>query len=109
MRYAIAVDGDHVASHFGRCESYVLVDIHAGTEVARRELANPGHEPGLLPRLLNDEGVAYVVAGGAGPRAITLMHELNITAYVGVSGPVDEVIEQIGAGELEAGESTCEH
>ncbi|MFO8081359.1 MAG: NifB/NifX family molybdenum-iron cluster-binding protein [Armatimonadota bacterium] len=109
MRYAIAADGDQVASHFGRCERYVIVDIANDIEVAREDLANPGHEPGLLPRLLNEEGVAYIVAGGAGPRAINLMAELNIGVYVGISGPIDEVIERIAAGELEPGESTCEH
>ncbi len=109
MRYAIAADGDQVAPHFGRCERYVIVDIADGAEVAREEMENPGHEPGLLPRLLNEEGVAYVVAGGAGPRAVNLMGELNIGVYVGVSGAVDDVIEQIITGDLESGESTCEH
>jgi len=109
MRYAIASDGDSVAPHFGRCERYVVVDIHDGAEVAREDLDNPGHEPGLLPRLLNEEGVAYVVAGGAGPRAINLMQELNIGVYVGVSGTIDDVIEEIAAGDLEPGESACEH
>lgn len=109
MRYAIAADADQVAPHFGRCERYVLVDVHDGAEAAREELPNPGHEPGLLPRLLNEEGVAYVVAGGAGPRAINLLRELNIGIYVGVSGPIDEVVDEIIAGELEPGESACEH
>ena len=109
MRYAVATDGNQVAPHFGRCEKYVIVDIANGREVERYELENPGHEPGLLPRLLNDEGVAYVVAGGAGPRAINLMAELNIGVYVGVSGAIDEIIEKIAASELETGESACEH
>jgi predicted Fe-Mo cluster-binding NifX family protein len=109
MRYAIAADGDHVAPHFGRCERYVIVDVTDGEVVAREHLENPGHEPGLLPRLLNEEGVAYVVAGGAGPRAVNLMDELNIGVYVGISGKIDEVIEQIAADELEPGESACEH
>ncbi|MFW6156051.1 MAG: NifB/NifX family molybdenum-iron cluster-binding protein [Armatimonadota bacterium] len=109
MRYAIAADGEQVATHFGRCERYVIVDIANCVEVARETLENPGHEPGLLPRLLNEEGVAYVVAGGAGPRAINLMAELNIEVFVGISGPIDEVIERIVSGELEPGESACEH
>lgn len=109
MRYAIAADEDQVAPHFGRCERYVMVDLNNGAEVAREDLENPGHEPGLLPRLLNEEGVAYVVAGGAGPRAINLMGELNIGVYVGVSGTIDDVIAEIAAGGLQSGESMCEH
>lgn len=109
MRYAIAADGNEVAPHFGRCEKYVIVDIANGEDVGRYDLENPGHEPGLLPRLLNDEGVAYVVAGGAGPRAISLFRELNIGVYVGISGSIDEVIDKTAAGELDPGESACEH
>lgn len=109
MRYAIAADADRVAPHFGRCERYVLVDINDGEQVAREELPNPGHEPGLLPRLLNEEGVAYVIAGGAGPRAVNLMAEMNIGVFVGISGSVDDVIGELTAGDLEPGESTCEH
>jgi len=109
MRYAIAADGDQVAPHFGRCERYVMVDITGGAEVAREDLLNPGHEPGLLPRLLNEEGVAFVVAGGAGPRAVSLLGELNIGVFLGTSGAIDEVVAQIASGELQPGESTCEH
>ncbi len=109
MRYAIAADGSQVAPHFGRCERYVLVDITGGAEVAREELLNPGHEPGLLPRLLNEEGVAFVVAGGAGPRAVGLLEEMNIGIFMGVDGPIDEVVADIIADELQPGESTCEH
>ncbi len=109
MRYAIAADGDQVAPHFGRCEHYVLVDITGGAEVAREDLLNPGHEPGLLPRLLNEEGVAFVVAGGAGPRAVSLLAELNIGVFFGASGAIDEIIARVASGELQPGESTCEH
>ena len=109
MRYGIAANGPDVAPHFGRCERYVIVDIANGAEVAREELANPGHEPGLLPRLLNEEGVAYVVAGGAGPRAVNLLAEMNMGIFVGIAGSVDAAIEKIIKGELEPGESTCEH
>lgn len=109
MRYAIAADADMVAPHFGRCERYVLVDIANGVEVSRQEMANPGHEPGLLPRLLSEEGVAFVVAGGAGPRAVNLLAELNIGVFLGVTGTIDEIVARIATGELQPGESTCEH
>jgi DNA-binding PadR family transcriptional regulator len=87
MRYAIAADGDRVAPHFGRCERYVLVDVHGGLRRSRaRSWLNPGHEPGLLPRLLNEEGVACVVAGGAGRALSGSSPRLNMGIFVGVSG-----------------------
>jgi len=109
VTYAIAADGKRVATHFGRCEKYVLVDIDGGRESGRRVLSNPGHEPGLLPRLLSRHEVSYVVAGGAGPRAVGLLGELGIGVHIGVFGPVEDVIRQIAAGELPSGENACEH
>lgn len=109
MRYAIATDGEQVWAHFGRCSQYLLVDIDDGEVVDRLFVDNPGHEPGLLPRFLHQYGVDCVVAGGAGQRAVNLLGELGISLYVGVEGPIDEVVEGLRTGELATGESTCEH
>ena len=107
--YAIAADGEVVAPHFGRCERYMLVEITDGRETARRELDNPGHEPGLLPRLLAEHGVHYVVAGGAGPRAVALLNRLNIGFLPGVTGEIETAVADLVAGHLETGASICEH
>jgi len=109
MRYAIAVERDQVAAHFGRCERYELADIEGDQVVARQALANPGHEPGFLPRYLKEHGVQVVVCGGAGPRAVDLLAQLGVGISTGVSGGVDQVIAAIANGELISGESTCEH
>jgi len=109
VRFGIAVDGDQVAPHFGRCERYELVDIEDGEVLRREATTNPGHEPGLLPRLLDEAGVGYIVCGGAGPRAVALLGQFGIELIVGVSGPLDEVIQKLTGGELAAGDSTCEH
>lgn len=109
MRYAIATDGEQVAPHFGRCERYTVVDIEAGEERARYDLPNPGHQPGLLPRLLDEHDVDELVAGGAGPRAVSLLGNLDIGVCVGVTGPVQDVVGQIASGKLEGGENICEH
>ena len=109
MRYAIAADADQVSPHFGRCERYELVDVDDGQVVARGALANPGHEPGLLPRLLKESGVQVLVCGGAGPRAVNLLAELGIGMFAGVSGNVEDAVAAILRGELIGGESTCEH
>ncbi len=109
MRYAIAVDGDQVSPHFGRCEQYVLIDVADGEVAGRRALPNPGHEPDRLPRLLAEHGVNGVVAGGAGRRAMGLLTEMGIPLCLGVSGTVEDAIAAIAAGTLAPGESTCEH
>lgn len=109
MKLAIAADGTEVAAHFGRCEKYVLAEIEDGEVGAREDMANPGHEPGRLPRMLHDLGVDCIAAGGMGPRAVNLFAQLGIQPIVGVSGSVDDCLAAAAAGELEAGETTCHH
>ncbi len=109
MRYAIATDGGQVAPHFGRCERYLLVDVDDGEVIRSEEIPNPGHAPGLLPRLLAQHRVNTVVAGGAGPRAVQLLADLGIDVCLGVSGSVEDVLAGIADGTLEPGQSACEH
>jgi len=109
VRFAIAVDADQVAPHFGRCERYELAEIEGGEVTGRESMVSPGHEPGLLPRLLSEAGADCVVCGGAGPRAVNLLGQVGIELVMGVGGAVDEVIEKLASGELAAGESTCAH
>lgn len=109
MRYAIASDGTQVAAHFGRCPEYLLVDVEDGMVLGQTVLPNPRHQEGLLPHLLADHGVHAVVAGGAGPRALGLLAELGIIAYLGAAGPIKDVVAELLAGTLQSGESACEH
>ncbi len=107
MRIAISTDGEFVSAHFGRCPTFTLIDIENGKINKRTEVANPGHQPGAIPQFLQQKGVNCIVAGGMGMRAIAFFEECNIKAIMGVSGKIDEVIEQLKKGTLEGGESLC--
>jgi len=107
MRIAISTDGDFVSAHFGRCPFFTFVDIENGKVTKRGKVANPGHEPGAIPLFLHQKGVGYIVAGGMGMRATSFFEEYGIRTIVGVSGRIDEVIEQLEKGALEGGESLC--
>ncbi len=109
MRYAISADGEEVAPHFGRCEYYALIDVEGCEVTSRERLSSPGHQPGQLPRLLTQHQVNCVVAGGAGPMAQNMFAEAGIEMILGVSGPLDDTIAKIAAGELEAGDDQCVH
>jgi len=109
MKLALATDGTEVAAHFGRCEKYVIAELDDGAVTAQETMASPGHEPGQLPRMLNELAVDAIVAGGMGPRAQLFFDQFGIQVITGVSGPVADVLAQLAAGELKAGESTCEH
>jgi predicted Fe-Mo cluster-binding NifX family protein len=108
-RVALSTDGEEVAAHFGRCQAYTIVEIADGAIRSRETIANPGHEPGFLPGYLAQRGVTCIVAGGMGPRAQMLFHQQGIETIVGVSAGIEETVRALVRGELEGGESLCEH
>lgn len=109
MKIAIACDDTFVSPHFGRCEKYLLAEI-SGTEVRLVEwLANPGHEPGALPELMRQQGVAVVLAGGAGPRAQQLLAQYGIELITGVTGEAVAALQALAHGTLQPGDSYCDH
>jgi predicted Fe-Mo cluster-binding NifX family protein len=107
MRVAISTDRDSVSSHFGRCSSFTIVDIEGGKVIKKETVDNPGHQPGFIPQFLHQRGVECIVCGGMGMRATDIFSQLGIQTIVGVTGKIDEVIEKLLRGTLEAGRSLC--
>lgn len=109
MKIAVATEGARVAEHFGHCSEYTIAEIEDGKLAGQMVIANPGHQPGFLPRYLAGLGVSYVIAGGMGAKAQNLFREAGIKTVVGVTGPVSLVVENFLAGRLVGGESLCDH
>jgi predicted Fe-Mo cluster-binding NifX family protein len=109
MIVAIATEGNMVAQHFGRCPEYTLFEMIDDKVSSEKVIPNPGHEPGFLPGYLASLGVSCIIAGGMGPRAQSLFTAENIQTCIGISGPVRDVIEDYRTGNLQHGESSCDH
>lgn len=109
MRVAIPCEKEKVAQHFGRCESYAIFDIEGGKILNKEIIANPGHEPGFLPKFLADRGVQKVICCGIGPRAVQLFESFGIEVFAGVEGNVNKVIKEFIEGKLKSDFSKCEH
>lgn len=109
MRVAVACDANQVSRHFGRCERFLIADVEGEQVEVREWMSNPGHEPGLLPRLMVERGVKCVLAGGAGPRAIGMFTDAGIDFIAGVSGDPAEALAALAQGTLQPGESSCDH
>lgn len=109
MKVAISTDQGYVSAHFGRCQSYTIVEIKEGQVLSTGEIPNPGHQPGFLPKYLSEKGVNCIIAGGMGPRAQGLFAQENIETIIGVQGPVTEVVEKLIKQELEVGDDLCGH
>ena len=109
MRLGIATENGNVAGHFGRCSVYTFVDIEDNKVVNKNEIVPPGHQPGTFPKFLKENNANYVIAGGMGSMAIKLFEEFNITPILGVSGSINEIVNKFIAGNLESGDSACNH
>jgi predicted Fe-Mo cluster-binding NifX family protein len=109
MKIAIARDGSYVSQHFGHCEGYAIYYVKDGIIFRQEDLESPGHQPGVLPGFLAEHQVTHILAGGMGPRAVDLFHEQGIEVIVGVSGPVDRIAQDLIAGRIVPGESSCTH
>ena len=112
MRYAVPVSEGTVAAHFGHCEYFGLFDVdEAKKEIVRKEIvASPGHQPGLLPEWLAEQGVSVVIASGMGSRAQNLFREncINVAINVLEGDPEKAVLSYLG-GTLEVGDDVCDH
>jgi len=107
MKIAISTDGDFVSAHFGRCPHFTIVDIESTNVKSKEVVANPGHQPGFIPQFLHEKGVECIIAGGMGMRATGFFNEFGIKTIVGISGKIEDVIEEIKNNTLKGGESLC--
>lgn len=109
MRIAIATEQGQVAQHFGRCSHYTLFDMEEQKILKKESVANPGHEPGVLPGFLAQHGVQCIIAGGMGQRARALFQARDIETLVGVQGPVEEIAMLYAQGTLKGRDEYCSH
>jgi len=107
MKIAISTDGENVSAHFGRCPTFTILDISNGEVIKRANINNPGHHPGFLPQFFNEMGVEYIIAGGMGNKAVGLFNQYNVKQILGITGKIEDTINQILEGSLKGGESLC--
>ena len=112
MRYAVPVSSGGLSTHFGHCEHFALIDVdEERKEILRKELVpSPGHQPGLLPEWLAEQGVSVVIAGGMGSRAQSLFNQNHIEVVIGAleSDPEKAVVSHL-SGALATGGNICDH
>lgn len=112
MRYAVPVSSGIVSTHFGHCEHFALIDVNEERkEIMSKELIpSPGHQPGLLPEWLAEQGVAVVIAGGMGSRAQSLFQQNHIQVIIGAieSDPEKAVLSYLN-GALATEDNICDH
>ena len=73
-------------------------------------LQPPGHQPGVLPQWLHEQGATVIIAGGMGQRAQQLFAQNGIEVVVGASAQSPEqLVEAYIKNALQTGENICDH
>ena len=107
MKVAIASENGNVAEHFGHCEGFYIYSIQDDNIIDKTFLANPGHQPGLLPALLGERKANVVIAGGMGSGAIDLFNSQQIDVITGASGEIENTLWRYLSGSLVSSGSVC--
>ena len=100
-----------ISQHFGRCPSYLIVDVE-GNEIKKSDIiSNPyyeNHIPGMVPKFISEQGANVMIAGGMGPRAIDMFSNFGIEVVTGAIGNVGNVLKAYLQGEI-SGVEPCKH
>ena len=100
-----------IGPHFGRCPYYVIVDLDGQEVRSITEIENPyfrSHEPGQVPRFIQQQNVDVMLTGGMGGRAIMLFEQFGIEPVTGARGTVRATLEAYLGGSLTGAESCKE-
>ena len=112
MKIAIPTVEGKLCMHFGHCEKFVIIEVDKNEKkiVSQESVTPPPHEPGLLPKWLNELGANCIIAGGMGGRAQDLFKQFNITVVTGARDEKPEdIVESYLNDKLTTGPNTCDH
>jgi len=111
MKIAIPTANGVLCAHFGHCQEFAIVQIDAEKkEIIKTEMQTPPlHEPGVLPRWLNQQGCNVIIAGGMGQRAISMFNQFGIQVVIGApSQSTETIITAYLNDRLSVGENLCD-
>jgi predicted Fe-Mo cluster-binding NifX family protein len=111
MKIAVPTYQQKLCPHFGHCEQFAILTVSDKEITDQEYVIPPPHEPGVLPKWLNEEHqVNLIIAGGMGQRAQSLFQANNIETIVGAPAVKPEsLVMSYLLGELETGGNTCDH
>lgn len=110
MKYAITCVNEEVFQHFGKCPSFLIVDIEEGIITKRSVLNANGSGHGALVGLLADANVHTLICGGIGQGARDALANAQITLISGAKGNVEIVLNALLDGTLKDDPSgKCNH
>ncbi len=111
MRIAIPTADGVLCPHFGHCREFAVIDVDTDEKkiVASTTATPPPHEPGILPRWLEQMDCNMVIVGGMGHRAMQMLESagINVTCGARSKRPEELVMDYLN-GQLITGYNLCD-
>lgn len=107
VKIAVASEGDMVSQHFGHCQNLTIFEAVDDKIIHSVSIPNPGHAHGILPQLLEEQGVKVVISGGMGSGALELLKEKGIEVVTGATGRAEAVVRNYLLGLLISSDTVC--
>lgn len=110
MKLAITYDNGQVFQHFGKTQQFKIYDIQEGKVGPSLVTGTGGQGHGALAGLLRALGISVLICGGIGPGAQEALKSLDITVIPGITGDVDQAVQDFVDGKLVPNtEALCNH
>jgi ATP-binding protein involved in chromosome partitioning len=110
MIIAVPLCQQRFSQHFGGADTFALyaVDTAAKVVTSTTVLQPPEHDRGVFPTWLREQGATVVLAGGMGPRAVSIFRAQGVEVLTGIeeTSP-DEAVRKFIEGTLEASGELC--
>lgn len=111
QRVAVPTVNGMFSQHFGGADRFAIfeVDEKARKIVSSISAVPPPHEQGSFPTWLKEQGVNAILAGGMGPRAVTMLEDFGIQVVMGIagSGAPEALVTSFLEGSLTASGESC--
>lgn len=111
-KIAIPWDNDQVSEHFGKCSEFIIIETDSARSsiVSKSQLTAPEHQPGLIPKWINEQNVSLVIAQGIGAKAQSALKQFNIeVVQISETGTPEELVMAYLKQQLENTPQSCNH
>lgn len=114
IKIALPVAGNQFSTHFGGAEKFIVFEVDEGKKkiISSNEEFPPPHATGTFPEFLKSLKVDIVLAGGMGPRAVSMLESFGLKVILGIQNSTDpkKIVSDYLEGKIEAtGESCHDH
>ncbi len=110
MKLAVTFENGQVFQHFGKTQQFKIYDIVDKQVAGSMVTGTGGQGHGALAGLLRMLGIDVLLCGGIGPGAQEALAARDIAVVPGVTGDVDQAVQDFLAGKLVPNtDALCDH